>query len=127
VTGDVLACADKAYDALMEGFRTAEWRGLFDLLADEVDCILPAPQAGHFTGVRGREEFIAFFSQLGGDITQIAETEVIAKTVAGDRVIFEDWARGTFFNQPYAARHCIHFMIHDGKVTGFHEYNRPLD
>jgi ketosteroid isomerase-like protein len=126
-TNDVLVHAEKAYNALLAGFRTGEWKGFFDLLSDEVDCILPAPEPGHYKGAEGRKKMIDFFGRLRGDLTRIAETEIVAKTVAEDRVVFEDWARGTFFNKPYAARHCIHIMIRNGKVVGSHEYNSPLD
>jgi ketosteroid isomerase-like protein len=127
MASNVLEQAEKAYAALYDGFRTADWSGLFDLLADDVDCILPAPETGHFTGIEGREKMVAFFSQFGGDISRITESELIGKTVADDRVVFEDWARGMFFNEPYAARHCFHIMVRGEKVVGFHEYNRPLD
>jgi ketosteroid isomerase-like protein len=128
MANDVVETAEKAYEALLEGFRSAEWKGFFDLLGAEVDCILPAPHPGqHYTGTEGREKMVEFFSQFTAGVTRFDQTEIIGRTVAEDRVVFEDWARGEVFNEPYAARHCIHFMVRDRKVTGFHEYNRPLD
>ncbi|MEH1164010.1 hypothetical protein V6V47_01335 [Micromonospora sp. CPCC 205539] len=124
---DVRVVAEEAYDALIQGFQTGTWKGLFDLLGAEVDVILPAPQAGHFTGSEGREKLIGFFSLFTPGTSRFDQLEVIHKSVAEDRVVFEDWARGTVFNEPYAARHCIHIMVRDAKVVGFHEYNRPLD
>ncbi len=127
MSDDVWVIGDKAYDALIQGFQTGSWEGFFDLFDDEVDVILPAPQTGHFTGVEGREKLVGFFSVFTPGASRFDKVEVISRTVAEDRVVFEDWARGVFFNEPYAARHCIHVMVRNGKVVGFHEYNRPLD
>ncbi|MDG4840160.1 nuclear transport factor 2 family protein [Micromonospora sp. WMMD967] len=127
MSDDVRVIADKAYDALIEGFQTGSWEGFFDLFDDEVDVILPAPQTGHFTGTEGREKLVGFFGVFAPGASRFDQVEVISKTVAEDRVVVEDWARGVFFGEPYAARHCIHLMVRNGKVVGFHEYNRPLD
>ncbi|SIN14581.1 nuclear transport factor 2 family protein [Micromonospora cremea] len=124
---DVRVIGDQAYDALIQGFQTGSWKSFFDLFGAEVDLILPAPQTGHFTGPEGREKLVAFFSAFTPGTSRFDRVEVIHKTVAEDRVVIEDWARGVAFNEPYAARHCIHIMVRDGKAVGFHEYNRSLD
>jgi ketosteroid isomerase-like protein len=127
MSNDVLVYGEKAYAALNEGFTTGEWGAFFDLLADEVDCILPAPESGHFKGGEGREKMVQFFGQFAKGAAEFEEGGLVGMTVAEDRVVVEDWARGKVFNEPYAARHCLHIMISDSKIVGFHEYNRPLD
>ena len=32
---------------------------------------------------------------------------------------------GEVFGEPYEAPHCIHIVVRDGIVVGFHEDNRP--
>jgi hypothetical protein len=126
MSDDVEAIGQKAYDALNHGFETGEWDGYFELFGPEVDAILPAPATGRFTGTEGRAKLVEFFSQFVRGAAQLGEVEDIGKTVAADRVIFEDRAKGTVGGEPYEALHCLHFIIRDGKVVGFHEYNRPV-
>lgn len=122
----VEAVARKAYEALTQGFDTGEWNGFFELFGPEADVILPAPATGRFTGTEGRAKAVEFFSQFTAGAAQLGEVEIIGQTVAADRVIFEDRAKGTVGGEPYEALHCIHIIVKDGKVAGFHEYNRPV-
>jgi ketosteroid isomerase-like protein len=126
VSESVEAIARKAYDALTQGFHSGQWDGFFDLFGPEVDVILPAPATGRFTGAEGRAKTVEFFSQFTAGAAQLGEIEIIGQTVAADRVIFEDRSKGTVGGEPYEALHCIHIIVKDGKVAGFHEYNRPV-
>ncbi|NMO51797.1 hypothetical protein HH310_11405 [Actinoplanes sp. TBRC 11911] len=122
----VEAVARKAYEALTQSFETGQWDGFFELFGPEADVILPAPATGRFTGAEGRAKAVEFFSNFTAGVAQLGEVEIIGQTVAADRMIFEDRAKGTVGGEPYEAYHCIHIIVQDGKVAGFHEYNRPV-
>jgi ketosteroid isomerase-like protein len=127
VESSVAAYAEKAYQHLCEGLATGQWQPFFDLLADEVDLIWPFPPvAGHYTGVEGRKTIAEIFSQLGGEGNRITDVTVYGKTVSTDRVVFEDHSRGEFFGRPYEGRHCIHLIMRDAQVVGFHEYTAAV-
>ena len=126
MSDDVQAVAEKAYAALTQSFETGEWDTFFELFGPEVDAILPAPASGRFTGVEGRAKLVEFFSQFTGGAAHFDEVELIGKTVGADRVVFEDRGKGSAFGEPYEALHCIHMIVRDGMVVGFHEYNRPV-
>lgn len=126
MSDDVQAVAQKAYDTLTQSFQSGLWEGFFELIGPEVDAILPAPASGRFTGTEGRAKLVEFFSQFGPGMARFDEVELIGKTVGEDRVVFEDRAKGEAFGEPYEALHCIHIIVRDGSVVGFHEYNRPV-
>lgn len=126
MSDDVDVVGQKAYDALIQGFQSGHWEGFFEFFGPEVDALLPSPATGRFSGAEGRAKLVEFFSQFVRGAAQLGEVEDIGKTVAADRVIFEDRAKGTVGGEPYEALHCLHFIIRDGKVVGFHEYNRPV-
>lgn len=126
VSENAEAVARKAYDALNQGFASGKWDDFFDLFGAEADVILPAPNTGRFTGTEGKAKAVEFFGQFAAGVAQFGEVEIIGQTVAADRMIFEDRAKGTVGGEPYEALHCIHIIVKDGKVTGFHEYNRPV-
>ena len=123
----VEAVAQKAYDTLTVSLQSGEWAEFFDLFGPEVDVILPAPvSSGRFTGTEGRAQLVETFSRFTPGLVRFDTVELIGKTVGADRVVFEDRATGEAFGEPYDARHCLHFIVRDGKVVGFHEYNRPV-
>jgi ketosteroid isomerase-like protein len=124
MTDDVWVVGQKTYDALNEGFETGEWQSFFDYFGPEVDLILPTPASGHFTGAEGRQKLVEFFSMFKPGTVHFDEVDDFGTTVGEDRVVFENWARGQVFGEPYEARHCFHILVRDGKAVGFHEYNR---
>ncbi|GAA5182646.1 hypothetical protein GCM10023322_20020 [Rugosimonospora acidiphila] len=123
MTSDVGAQADKAYGLYLGGLRDGQWQGFHEVLADEVDLVWPyPPSAGHYTGADGRQKLMVFLDQFGDEGNRIVESEVLLRVIDGDRVIFEDHGKGTLFRRPYEGRHCIIFVMSDGRVAGFHEY-----
>lgn len=126
MSDDVVVAAMRAYDRLFESFSTGQWEGFFALFGPEVDVILPTPASGHFRGTEGRAKLVETFSQYTEGSARFDKVELIGRTVGEDRVVFEDRGKGVVFGEPYEALHCIHFIIDDGMVVGFHEYSRPV-
>jgi ketosteroid isomerase-like protein len=122
----VAKVAEEAFAQLTEGLMKGKWEAFFNLFADEVDLILPyPPSSGHYTGAEGREKLIAFFKPLGVEGNRVTEVVSSVKIFAKDRVIFEDHSRGELGGQPFEGFDCIHIVVADGKVVGFHEYFAP--
>jgi hypothetical protein len=126
MSDDVDVVGQKAYDALIQGFKSGQWERFFEFFGPEVDALLPSPATGRFTGAEGRTKLVEFFSQFTLGVARFDEIEIIGKTVGADRVVFEDRSKGVILGDPYEALHCIHIIVRDGRVVGFHEFNRPV-
>jgi ketosteroid isomerase-like protein len=117
---DNVAVVRRAY----ENFKGGNIGGILDSLTDEVDWRLPEIEGASFSGERrGRESVGGFFSQLAESQESVSfePREFVAQ---GDKVV----ALGTYLwrvkknGREYGGDWAHVFTVHDGKITGFHEF-----
>lgn len=124
VEAPALAIATRALRALQVGAATGDYGDLVDLLADDVTFYAPVPG---FAGlIRGKARARELFAKMG---ESLRATLTLGRTLAnGSEIAFELRAEGAVegFNADYANNLAITFVIADGKVVQFREYEAAI-